>query len=77
MVGPEVGKFSGGLANRGDEECPNELTRQWKYADVSGWRADPGLTIKCTDVKPGKESFTRFCDFARCFLNLQAIILST
>ncbi len=54
MIGPEVGRFSGGLANRGDESCPEGLTQEWKYADVSGWKTDPGLSVDCVDVKTGR-----------------------
>ena len=27
MIGPEVGQFNGGLANRADESCANEYTK--------------------------------------------------
>ena len=54
MVGPEVGRFSGGLANRGDEECPDKLGNDWKYADVTGWQTDAGVTVRCKDVGTGK-----------------------
>ena len=54
MVGPEVGRFSGGLANRGDEECPDKLGNDWKYADVTGWQTDAGVGVRCKDVGTGK-----------------------
>ena len=54
MVGPEVGRFSGGLANRGDEECPDRLHNDWKYADVTGWQTDAGVQVRCKDVGTGK-----------------------
>ena len=60
MVGPEVGRFSGGLANRGDEECPDRLRNDWKYADVTGWQSDAGVKVQCKDVGTGKGEPVRF-----------------
>ena len=54
MIGPEVGRFSGGLANRGDDICVDKVNRQWKYADVTGWKADPELTVTCNNNTIGK-----------------------
>lgn len=54
MVGPRVGKFSGGLANRADSVCVEDVDRPWKFADVSGWKADPDLKVSCATVEPGK-----------------------
>ena len=54
MVGPEVGRFSGGLANRGDDICVDEVTRAWKFADVSGWRTDNELRVECANISVGK-----------------------
>ncbi|TRY69316.1 hypothetical protein TCAL_09878, partial [Tigriopus californicus] len=51
MVGPELGRFSGGLANRGDTQCPEDILRPWKYADISGWKTDPDLTIECHQLE--------------------------
>jgi hypothetical protein len=58
MVGPEVGRFSGGLANRGDEECVEDVTRPWKFADTSGWVQDEKLTVSCASVAVGKAKTT-------------------
>ena len=54
MVGPEVGRFSGGLANRADSVCAENVDKTWKFADVSGWRADPDLKVECDLVEPGR-----------------------
>ena len=40
MIGPEIGKFSGGLANRDDEVCPENINKNWKFADGKGWVVD-------------------------------------
>ena len=53
MVGPAIGKFSGGLANRADEVCPEKITRDWKYADGNGWVLDPLITIQCSANESG------------------------
>jgi len=47
MVGPEVGRFSGGLANRGDSDCVTDVKQVWKFADGSGWTKDPLLKARC------------------------------
>ncbi len=54
MVGPEVGRFSGGLANRGDELCVDQVERRWKFADVGGWVTDPGLRVRCINETTGE-----------------------
>ena len=53
MVGPEIGKFSGGLANRDDEICPENIDRNWKFADGKGWVVDPDVNVKCIDSASG------------------------
>ncbi len=55
MVGPEVGLFSGGLANRGDTICIEDVRSEWKYADGSGWSKDPLLKAKCAKDSAGKK----------------------
>jgi hypothetical protein len=47
MIGPQIGKFSGGLANRGDEVCPENLRRSWKFANGRGWVVDSKVNITC------------------------------
>jgi len=47
MVGPTVGTFSGGLANRGNSICIEDVKAEWKFADGSGWSGDPLLEAKC------------------------------
>merc|ERR1712008_638844 len=47
MVGPTIGTFSGGLANRGDSECVEDIKSDWKFADGSGWSKDPLLEASC------------------------------
>ncbi len=54
MVGPRVGRFSGGLANRGDDVCVDEVERKWKFADVDGWVTDPDLAVKCVNQTVGE-----------------------
>lgn len=50
MVGPEVGEFNGGLANRGDEACAEDTPiSQWKFTDGISWNLDTNLTITCLD----------------------------
>ncbi len=56
MVGPRVGRFSGGLANRGDDLCVDRVDRPWKFADVGGWVTDPELTVKCVNETVGEFS---------------------
>jgi len=65
MVGPSVGRFSGGLANRGDEACANDVSRQWKFADVDGWKTDPELKITCANVTDGEYSGKYGCGRAQ------------
>lgn len=47
MIGPEVGFFSGGLANRADTKCVENIRQSWKYADGTGWSKDPFVKAKC------------------------------
>ena len=47
MVGPEVGTFSGGLANRADKTCVEEVDSVWKFADGTSWVKDPLLKVSC------------------------------
>lgn len=55
MVGPEVGFFSGGLANRGDSKCVEDVKAVWKFADGDGWSKDPLLKVRC-EKDEGKEA---------------------
>lgn len=54
MVGPEVGLFSGGLANRGDSKCVEDIKADWKFADGTGWSKDPLLKAVCQKDHSGK-----------------------
>ena len=54
MIGPKVGQFSGGLANRGDNQCPETITRPWKFADGTGWSTDPEIKVQCAKDQSGK-----------------------
>ena len=56
MIGPEVGQFSGGLANRADDQCPQTIGKSWKYADGTGWSVDPDIQIQCLNNKPGRKT---------------------
>lgn len=67
MVGPEIGRFSGGLANRGDTQCPEDILRPWKYADISGWKTDHKLTIECHQIENGKAILSFFINIGRFF----------
>ena len=58
MVGPAIGKFSGGLANRADEVCPEKITRDWKYADGNGWVLDSLITVQCLENESGTVNMT-------------------
>jgi len=50
MVGPSVGQFNGGLANRGDPVCAEDTpTGQWKYTDGQSWHRDSSLKITCVE----------------------------
>ena len=53
MIGPQIGKFSGGLANRGDEVCPENLRRSWKFANGRGWVVDSKVNITCINSESG------------------------
>lgn len=54
MVGPQIGIFSGGLANRGQAQCVEDAkSSSWKFADGSGWTQDPDIKAMCEDDKPG------------------------
>ena len=53
MIGPEIGKFSGGLANREDNVCPEKIERDWKFADGKGWVVDSEVTLKCIENASG------------------------
>ena len=53
MIGPEIGKFSGGLANREDNVCPENIERDWKFADGKGWVIDSEVTLKCIENASG------------------------
>ena len=59
MVGPQVGFFSGGLANRGDSHCVEDVRQTWKFADGSGWTSDPQLKAHCLKDQSGKCRFLR------------------
>ena len=55
MIGPEVGQFSGGLANRADDTCPNTIaSSNWKYADGTGWSVDPDIRVDCVRDHTGR-----------------------
>ena len=56
MVGPEVGTFSGGLANRADKTCVEEVDTVWKFADGTSWIRDPQLKVSCEKDFTGKSS---------------------
>jgi hypothetical protein len=58
MVGPEIGLFSGGLANRGDSQCAEDLRQSWKFADGTGWTSDPDLRANCEKDISGKRFFS-------------------
>ena len=47
--------FSGGLANRGDSECVEDIKSDWKFADGSGWSKDPLLEASCEKDQSGKK----------------------
>jgi hypothetical protein len=47
MIGPEVGTFSGGLANRADKICVEQVDSVWKFADGTSWVKDPLLKVQC------------------------------
>lgn len=52
MVGPEVGQFNGGLANKADAYCPEDLPdSKWKYTDGSAWHVESQMTISCEEKK--------------------------
>jgi hypothetical protein len=53
MVGPEVGKFSGGLANRAEDICVENVKGDWKFADGTNWVRDPTLKITCEKQATG------------------------
>ena len=57
MIGPEIGKFSGGLANRDDEVCPENIHRRWKFADGKGWVVDSKINVTCADTQSGNIFF--------------------
>jgi len=50
MVGPQVGKFDGGLATRVNSKCPEKAEKQWKYTDGSSWYVDQSLSMTCSEV---------------------------
>ena len=58
MVGPEIGKFSGGLANRDDEVCPENISKDWKFADGKGWVVDSEVNVKCVDTASGRVTYS-------------------
>ena len=47
--------FSGGLANRGDSKCVEDVKSDWKFADGSGWSKDPLLEASCEKDQSGKK----------------------
>merc|ERR1712061_126751 len=50
MIGPSVGQFNGGLANRGDPVCAEDTpVGQWKYTDGQSWHRDSSLKITCVE----------------------------
>ena len=55
MIGPEVGFFSGGLANRGDSQCVEDVRQTWKFADGKGWSKDPFLKARCEKDPSGRK----------------------
>ena len=53
MIGPEIGKFSGGLANRDDNICPENINVDWKFADGKGWVVDSLIDLQCSENESG------------------------
>ena len=47
--------FSGGLANRGNSKCIEDVKAEWKFADGSKWTGDPLLEAKCEKDQSGKQ----------------------
>ena len=60
MIGPEVGTFSGGLANRADKTCVEDVDSVWKFADGTSWIKDPLLKVQCEKDFTGRECFRKF-----------------
>jgi hypothetical protein len=63
MIGPEVGTFSGGLANRADKICVEQVDSVWKFADGTSWVKDPLLKVQCEKDFTGR----RFLSFIHSF----------
>jgi len=61
MVGPEVGKFSGGLANRAEDICVEDVKGDWKFADGTNWVKDSSLKITCEKEATGLILFSFSC----------------
>jgi hypothetical protein len=64
MVGPRVGQFNGGLANRGDPVCAEDTpTGQWKYTDGQSWHRDSSLKITCVEQELPECAYNDQTDF--------------
>jgi len=64
MVGPSVGQFNGGLANRGDPVCAEHTpTGQWKYTDGQSWHRDSSLKITCVEQELPECAYNDQTDF--------------
>lgn len=64
MVGPSVGQFNGGLANRGDPVCAEDTPNgQWKYTDGQSWNRDTDLRITCVEQELPECSYNDQTDF--------------
>ena len=72
MIGPQIGKFSGGLANRGDEVCPENLRRSWKFANGRGWVVDSKVNITCINSESGNSINT---GVQKTYINLEYELL--
>ena len=65
--------FSGGLANRGNSKCIEDVKAEWKFADGTKWTGDPLLEAKCEKDQSGKNFFSFFFFFFFSFFFCKCI----
>ena len=72
--------FSGGLANRGDSKCVENVKSDWKFADGTGWTKDPLLEATCEKDQSGKIFFSKiiiFVDWIKVQIQVMKNMYST
>ncbi|TRY79651.1 hypothetical protein TCAL_06582 [Tigriopus californicus] len=65
MVGETVGQDLGGILNRGDSQCPEDLTPEWEYwsTGFEEWDNDWGMAATCQNGGPTQPPNAESCSY--------------